>query len=823
MPNLLNYKLVMPTTRLFSFFAISLLCLLLLTPSAMATLVLGHRGYSAVAPENTIPAITACEPYAVGTEIDIYETADGKYVLMHDTTVDRTTDGTGAVASLTFDYIRSLDASYNFPAYSPLQVPTLLEAVNAAMDHNLKLCIEIKDANPADMVSILSPYSDYIELHSFKDYLLQDIADLGGDFTYVWIGSSDLNTAINNIKPCIDKLSWGSGAIATAGQSAIDTLHGLNKEVYAWTVDSPSTAVALADMGIDAIITNDPASINFALNYEPQVVNYPYQLKDDLLAHWSFDEGLTNPTTRTAADSANGYDAIFDSNLTVPDAWKTGADAKVGGAIELDGVDNGSSAIVGENLNAPKRGLTISTWMKLDKLPSELGSTYGSIYDSPEDAYVLYLDRGTQELRMKVTANVAVRLGIPEAMLDTSGWHQVTGVYDGGAGTAQLYLDGQMVDIEANADNPLFGFLGSQSAMIGNSFTNDIANPFDGKLDEMAIWGRALGQAEIAYLYNQGQGRAMPEQNVYVGAPTPVVRYNFEGNLTNTGSGGTAYDATLQNGAGVTSFAEGIEGEQALEVANDHVNTGGDYIDTGYTLTETGSISFWCKPTEYYNYNSIFDTSDGANDWEMWIYNTGVARFRITSDSYVSAQLGDAGEWYHLAVTWAKEGDEVLLNIFLDGQLQDLDTGSWFDPAETLYLLGGNDGNMGANLTLDDFRIYDSLLTSDEIAAIYQQKEQPAIAGDANGDGKVDGSDVTILAGNWQVGVSDGETATWEMGDFNGDGKVDGSDVTILAGNWQYGTTASAAAVPEPSVAMLLLCTTLSGLFVKKYRTFNHN
>ena len=58
------------------------------------------------------------------------------------------------------------------------------------------------------------------------------------------------------------------------------------------------------------------------------------------------------------------------------------------------------------------------------------------------------------------------------------------------------------------------------------------------------------------------------------------------------------------------------------------------------------------------------------------------------------------------------------------------------------------------------------------------------LPGDANLDGTVDGSDVTILAANWQAGVNTG-TATWSMGDFNGDGKVDGSDLTILASNWQ--------------------------------------
>ena len=89
-----------------------------------------------------------------------------------------------------------------------------------------------------------------------------------------------------------------------------------------------------------------------------------------------------------------------------------------------------------------------------------------------------------------------------------------------------------------------------------------------------------------------------------------------------------------------------------------------------------------------------------------------------------------------------------------------------------------------------------------EIEVYAAQNEQ--IPGDANKDGKVDGSDVTILAGNWQYGVVGGG-ATWDMGDFNGDGKVDGSDVTILAGNWQYGVTAAASAVPEPGTLCLLL------------------
>ena len=92
----------------------------------------------------------------------------------------------------------------------------------------------------------------------------------------------------------------------------------------------------------------------------------------------------------------------------------------------------------------------------------------------------------------------------------------------------------------------------------------------------------------------------------------------------------------------------------------------------------------------------------------------------------------------------------------------------------------------------------------DEVSVTAVSVSTP-IAGDANNDGKVDGSDVTILAGNWQAGVDGTIVADWAMGDFNADGKVDGSDVTILAGNWQAGVTAAATAVPEPSTLVLLL------------------
>ncbi|MGD9128513.1 MAG: dockerin type I repeat-containing protein, partial [Planctomycetia bacterium] len=89
-----------------------------------------------------------------------------------------------------------------------------------------------------------------------------------------------------------------------------------------------------------------------------------------------------------------------------------------------------------------------------------------------------------------------------------------------------------------------------------------------------------------------------------------------------------------------------------------------------------------------------------------------------------------------------------------------------------------------------------------EIAA---EMTMPEHICDLNRDGKVDASDATILAGNWQYGADMAEPdATWTMGDFNGDGVVDASDATILAADWGQGGVVSST-VPEPSMLLLLL------------------
>ncbi|MFI7600619.1 glycerophosphodiester phosphodiesterase [Actinoplanes sp. NPDC049681] len=123
-----------------------------------------HRGYSAVAPENTLPAFAAgVLAGATFIEFDVRTTADGVPVVIHDRTVDRTTDGAGKVWELTLDEIARLDAgSWFSSAYAGICVPKLAEVLELLRPHaGVELLLEIKPpANLEQVKFILGQVGD---------------------------------------------------------------------------------------------------------------------------------------------------------------------------------------------------------------------------------------------------------------------------------------------------------------------------------------------------------------------------------------------------------------------------------------------------------------------------------------------------------------------------------------------------------------------------------------------------------------------------------------------------------------------------------------
>lgn len=125
-------------------------------PACTDKLALGHRGTGSLslwAPENTIAALEmAWEMGADSIEVDVRETSDGVLVLMHDSTVDRTTNGTGRVDEMTLAEIKALTA-YSFnPAVPAQTVPTFLEALQCLHGKTL-VDVDIKDATMSTLVA----------------------------------------------------------------------------------------------------------------------------------------------------------------------------------------------------------------------------------------------------------------------------------------------------------------------------------------------------------------------------------------------------------------------------------------------------------------------------------------------------------------------------------------------------------------------------------------------------------------------------------------------------------------------------------------------
>jgi glycerophosphoryl diester phosphodiesterase len=117
--------------------------------------VCAHRGYSLHYPENTMPAFEAARSAGATTvEIDVLLTADAQPIILHDHTVDRTTDGHGFAADLPLKRIREMDAGAAFgPRFAGSKVPTLAEAVEWANGANMGIVLEIKEAERPDLAA----------------------------------------------------------------------------------------------------------------------------------------------------------------------------------------------------------------------------------------------------------------------------------------------------------------------------------------------------------------------------------------------------------------------------------------------------------------------------------------------------------------------------------------------------------------------------------------------------------------------------------------------------------------------------------------------
>lgn len=232
------------------------------------TQVLAHRGASCCAPENTLEAFSqAASEGADGIELDVHLSADGHLVVIHDDTLERTTNGIGAVNSRSLSELRSLDASAGMAAFSGAKIPTLDEVYTLLKPTGLFINVEIKEDTVVNgmfpvickVLALTEQFDmeDRVFYSSFNHYILHEIKRC----------NSRIQTGILYAAALVNVWDYACAVPSDAihpnfevlrDKNVIEQCHKSGIKVRPWTVNCEENLQNLFQQGADAVITNDP-------------------------------------------------------------------------------------------------------------------------------------------------------------------------------------------------------------------------------------------------------------------------------------------------------------------------------------------------------------------------------------------------------------------------------------------------------------------------------------------------------------------------------------------------------------------------------------
>jgi glycerophosphoryl diester phosphodiesterase len=245
-------------------------------------LVIAHRGYSHLAPENTLPAFQLAKAAGADlVELDYYHTKEGVPIVIHDATLDRTTDATNRwggtkirVESKTLAELQTLEAGNWFsPPYPNTKLPTLNEALDEIQAGGVTL-IERKAGDAATCVALLRERKliNAVIVQAFDWNYLSDFRQLAPEQVLGALGPPRTKagrTLTADEKPLnrawIDEAKKSGARIVVwnreVNKESIAYAHQLGLKVWVYTIDDPALATELINLGVDGIITNNVAIV----------------------------------------------------------------------------------------------------------------------------------------------------------------------------------------------------------------------------------------------------------------------------------------------------------------------------------------------------------------------------------------------------------------------------------------------------------------------------------------------------------------------------------------------------------------------------------
>lgn len=238
-------------------------------------LVIAHRGHSLEVPENTLEAYRrAIELGADMLEADVNITRDGELVMIHDWSLDRTTDGSGRVRDHALDEIRALDAgSWFAPAFRGIRVPTTVEALELARDAGVMICFEAKGADREEATTIAVGLADLIAARDalgwafVSGYEHEALREARRRVPELLLAPERLpdNVPANPAEAVHQARALDAPVIqnhyAFLTPELVGALHDSGIAVWAWPTTEPDSITSSMDVGADAVMGDDVAAM----------------------------------------------------------------------------------------------------------------------------------------------------------------------------------------------------------------------------------------------------------------------------------------------------------------------------------------------------------------------------------------------------------------------------------------------------------------------------------------------------------------------------------------------------------------------------------
>ena len=247
------------------------------------TVIVAHRGASTEAPENTMGAFRAgVAAGADAIELDVHLTADGALAVIHDETLERTTDRTGSVASLSMDEVRAADAGHAFTDASGehpfrgtgLTVPTLAEVLDW-LPANIGLVVEIKAVAATDAtVEALRGREDRTTVISFEERAINRVRELDPELATGLLlvpGDSFERGLAYAVEHGHTGVHPYEGDLGLDPSPFLQAASAWERQVGCYVVNDPDRMRVLAAAGLWGFVTDDPALARATLDAMPKL------------------------------------------------------------------------------------------------------------------------------------------------------------------------------------------------------------------------------------------------------------------------------------------------------------------------------------------------------------------------------------------------------------------------------------------------------------------------------------------------------------------------------------------------------------------------